>query len=249
MTQCPTNLKNPPIIESVVEIKFNSSLPDEVVFGVFYSLLKDDGYDKIEELHTAKIPKEIMEHEPSLKFAPHYVLKSDEKPLSLLIGPKVLVFKYQKYQDSTMEYPGWHKYIYGEIIRILSKLTQVNHITEVIRVGLRAIDFIEDDIFNNLKISINMTGRALEGLDKSFRFNIKEEDFENTIAISNSSVLVIKGNTHKGSTIDIDTSIENKVDNDIQSYLSEVIKNGHEMNKNIFFSLLKDEYIEELEQK
>lgn len=248
MPKYPVQLKNPPIIESIVEIKFNSSLPDEVVFGVFYSSIKDK-YSQIEELHTAKIPKEIIENEPSLKFAPHYVLKSKEKPLLLMIGPKVLVFKYQKYQDSTIEYPGWHDYIYDEIVKTLFEITKVNYITEVLRVGLRAIDFIEEDIFPKLKISIDILGKELNVAEKSFRFNIKEDGFDNIIAISNSSLLMIKGEPNKGSTIDIDTSKEDKITEDIQSYLSEVIKYGHEANKNLFFSLLKDDYINELEQK
>lgn len=248
MSKHPTRLKNPPIIESIVEIRFNSSLPNEVVFGVFYSLIKDR-YNEIEELNTAKIPKEIIEKEETLKFAPHYVLRSKEKSLMLMIGPKVLVFKYQKHQNSTILYPGWHDYMYKEIIDTLSQLTGQGYIKEVLRIGLRAIDFIEEDIFGKLKLSISMTGRELNKLEKSFRFNIKEDDFNNTIAISNSSLLMIKGQPNKGSTIDIDTSSENKITENIQDYLSEVIKNGHEVNKDLFFSLLKDEYIIELENR
>lgn len=248
MSEYPTQLKNPPIIESIVEIKFDSLLPDEVVFGVFYSLIKDK-YDQIEELHTAKIPKEIKDTEPTLKFAPHYVLRSVDKPLLLMIGPKVITFKYQKYQKSTITYPGWNDYIYNEIIETLSRITDSGNITRILRVGLRAVDFMEEDIFKNLKISIGMEGRELSDLQKSFRFNIKEKSYENTVAISNSSVLIIDGKPNNGSTIDIDTSKENIITEDIQNHLTTVIKDGHIVNKELFFSLLTEEYIKELEAR
>lgn len=252
MPKHPIQLKNPPIIESIIEIKFNSFLPDEVVFGVFYSKVGEK-YNKIEELHTSKIPKEIVENEPSLKYAPHYVLRSEKSSLLLMIGPKVLIFKYQKHQDLTIKYPGWHDYIYNEIMDTLKQIVSANYIKEVLRVGLRTIDFFEvkedEDVFSNLKISINMLDKDLNGLDKSVRFNIKENGFDNTIAISNNSSLIIKNELNKGATIDIDTSKEEVVSQNIENYLSKIIESGHEINKDLFFSLLKDEYVEVLVEK
>lgn len=248
MPKYPIQLKNPPIVESIVEIRFNSIFPDEVVFGIFYGAIKDR-YNKIEELNTAKIPKEIIENEPTLKFAPHYLIEAVDKPLLLMIGPKVLVFKYQKHYKTTIEYPGWNHFIYKEIMETLSEITKHNYIKEVLRVGLRTIDFVGDDIFKNLNISINMVNKELDGLEKTIRFNIKEDEFDNIIAISNSSLLMIGNNPNKGSTIDIDTSKEGIITEDIESYLSEILSSGHETNKNLFFELLTEEYKKELEKK
>lgn len=248
MPKHPIELKNPPIVESIVEIRFNSIFPDEVVFGIFYGAIKSK-YNKIEELNTAKIPKEIIENEPTLKFAPHYLVEAEDKPLALMIGPKVLVFKYQKHYKKTTKYPGWHNFIYNEIMETLTLITKDNYIKEVLRVGLRTIDFVEDDIFKNLNISINMTKRELDSLEKTIRFNIKENGFDNIVAISNSSVLMIDNKPNKGSTIDIDTSKESIITENIDTYLSEILSSGHEINKNLFFELITEEYKKELEKK
>ncbi|MGA1931696.1 TIGR04255 family protein [Arcobacter sp. YIC-464] len=249
MSTYPTELKNPPIIESIIEIKFNSSLPNEAVFGVFYEKLKDR-YDDIEQLNTANLPKQILDEQPELKFAPHYNLKSEGKPLNVLIGPKVIIFKYQKYnKDVENEYPGWNKYLYTEIIEILSTITEAGYIKEILRVGLRTIDFVEDEIFSHLNIDISMSNRELKNVAKSFRFQIKENDFNNTIAISNNSSLIKNGTPHNGSTIDVDTSKEESITTDIEEYLKAVIKEGHETNKSLFFELLKEEYIAKLKEE
>ncbi len=249
MSTYPTELNNPPIVESITEIKFDSSLPNEAVFGVFYSLIKDS-YKDIEQLNTANIPKPILDEHPELKFAPQYVLTSENKPLQIMIGPKVITFKYQKYKkDSEIEYPGWKNTIYGEIIKILSVITEQNFIQKVLRIGLRTIDFVEEDIFNNLKMNIQIEKRDLKNISKSFKFIINEDNFSNTISISNSSSLIRNNVPYLGSTIDIDTSIEEDITSDIQKYLEETIKIGHEINKKLFFESLTEEYITKLKGK
>ena len=131
----------------------------------------------------------------------------------------------------------------------LTLITKDNYIKEVLRIGLRTIDFVEDDIFKNLNISINMTKRELDSLEKTIRFNIKENGFDNIVAISNSSVLMIDNKPNKGSTIDIDTSKESIITENIDTYLSEILSSGHETNKNLFFELITEEYKKELEKK
>jgi len=248
MSISPTELINPPIIESIVEIKFDSSLPNEAVFGVFYNLLKDE-YRNIEQLNTANLPKEVIVDQPSLQFAPHYSLTSQDKPLHVLIGPKVITFKYQKYSNIEVIYPGWTKYIYNEIIKVLKFITASGYITKVIRVGLRSIDFFEDNIFENLRLKIEMVSRNLDNLPKSFRFTLDDENFNNTIAISSNSSLMKNNISTEGSTIDIDTSREDNVSTNIQDYLESIIQDGHNVNKELFFELLTEDYISQLESQ
>ena len=70
-----------------------------------------------------------------------------------------------------------------------------------------------------------------------------------SLRFSNNSSLIIKNELNKGATIDIDTSKEEVVSQNIENYLSKIIESGHEINKDLFFSLLKDEYVEVLVEK
>ena len=69
----PIKLNLCPIIESVFEIRFDSSLDANIVFALIYSKLKDD-FPKVETLPLSELPASMRDADPNLKYQPAYKL-------------------------------------------------------------------------------------------------------------------------------------------------------------------------------
>jgi len=89
----PCSLKNPPLIEMIIEYRFQSNLPDEALFGLYYPIIKES-FSQYNPLPIMNIPLEARSADLSLMYQPHYHFYDENNNLSLLIGPHVLTFKY-----------------------------------------------------------------------------------------------------------------------------------------------------------
>ena len=54
----PKKITSCPLVETIVELRFESSLPPDAIFGVIYQKLKSD-YPKVDKLPILQIPEEI----------------------------------------------------------------------------------------------------------------------------------------------------------------------------------------------
>ncbi|MFA6570954.1 MAG: TIGR04255 family protein, partial [Bacteroidota bacterium] len=94
----PNKILKCPIIDTVIEIRFNSKINPNAIFGIIYNNLKKE-YPKVETLPILQIPEQLREKDPVFKYKPFYKI-SDGK-YSLQIGYDVIAF------GSVMPYPGW----------------------------------------------------------------------------------------------------------------------------------------------
>ncbi|AQW82321.1 TIGR04255 family protein [Campylobacter pinnipediorum] len=118
MNNIPKKLNNPPILLSAVNIKFETNLPPQAVFGILYQAISL----KIKNLKSAalpslNIPQEIKNQDPNLRFAPEYVLFSDEKKYVIHLGSRVISVIYDKAYG--YEYKGWVNYLREETKELL----------------------------------------------------------------------------------------------------------------------------------
>ena len=94
----PSKLKKEPIIDALFEMRFTSATSaSSIVPGVLFSKLSGD--KTIERLPTEQIPKQLLESEPNLRFAPLVRLHWDNFLIS--IGDRSLAVACK------MPYPGW----------------------------------------------------------------------------------------------------------------------------------------------
>lgn len=128
------------------------------------------------------------------------------------------------------------------IIKLVNDAGIIDH---VIRLGHRYINFFDIDMLPNITMLFQMTeGYNIQNLQITTQ--VKDATFENTIQFSNSSIVNINlPNEKKGSIIDIDT-FKNYSDNSFLSSYVEEIDNAHQSEKKLFFSLLKDNFIDTL---
>ena len=76
-----------PIIEAIIEIRFESKLISDAIFGVIYNSVKET-FPKTENLPILQIPENIRINDPNLKYNPYYSLLNNN--FILQIGPKVV---------------------------------------------------------------------------------------------------------------------------------------------------------------
>ena len=140
----PKKIDPCPIVEAIVEIRFDSVIVSDAIFGLIYNSFKDS-YPTTEKLGILQIPEAIRSSDQELSFKPHYKLLNDD--FIFQVGPKVLSIV------STKEYVGWGKFI-EEILRSFKIVKDLAIIDKVKRIGLRYINFFDFDIFE--KINLNM---------------------------------------------------------------------------------------------
>lgn len=235
-TVLPSKIEHCPIIDALIEIRFNAKINRNAVFGVIYNLIMDVYTGAVTNLPILQIPEPIRDADPNLKYKPLYRIENER--FIIQIGPDVLCI------SSKMPYKGWEEFS-DHTISIIDRLRK-NVIGKVIRLGHRYINFFEGDITNDMTMSFSMT-EGYEVNNLLIGSGIKDGEFINTLQFSNNATYTsnIDFQEFKGSLIDIDTSREYQ-DDYFLSNMKEEINKAHLCEKRLFFSLLKDDFIKSL---
>jgi hypothetical protein len=232
----PRKITPCPIAEAVIGINFESNVPSEAVFGIIYGKL-GGGYDpKVESLPILQIPHAIRKQDPLLRDQPYYKLKSGD--FILQIGPRVLLFA------STIKYVGWKEFS-DRMEKIIDSISEIGIIKNVSRLGIRYINFFDFDIYDKINLKLLMGDKPFIAEQVTLRSKIEIEDYTSTLQIVNKSDMMISGKKVFGSVIDIDTSIVKK-DGILLKDIKKLMFKGHDEEKKLFFSLLKNDYLQSL---
>lgn len=233
----PKKLNKETIIDSIVELRFETSLPNSVVFGILYNELKDD-FPIVEELPVASLPENVRKQDPALAFQPLYRVKNDK--FVVQIGSNVVAM------SSFPVYQGWENFI-ETCQRVLQKVYALNIITSITRIGIRYINKFEGDITKNTNVSLNVSNISgnIGIANLIFKVNSLESNFMSRVQYGLEQTNKLTKNDLV-TLIDIDTSCEN-IESFDYSYIWNKIEEGHYIGKKLFFDLLKQNYIESLE--
>ena len=232
----PRKITPCPITEAIIELRFESDLPSEAVFGVIYGKLQND-YDKnVETLPVIQLPAAIRNQDPSLKFQPYYKLQSGD--FILQIGPKTISL------SSTREYVGWNEFS-KKINGTISSVSDIGVIKHVLRLGIRYINIFEFNIFDKINLKLTMENQPFIANQIKLNSSLKTGEFISNLRIVNESKIEINKISKMVSVIDIDTSIERTSGISLPDIAS-LMNTGHVEEKKIFFSLLNNEYLQSL---
>lgn len=239
----PSRLGITPIVESNLEIRFKSSVPDSAVPGMIYNILRED-YPEMEPTNVLEIPESIRSQAPELKFVPLYRLVG-RKHVSVAVGPNVISIYYNKAQHGD-NYPGWTTYIQAEVINICKKINKADIISKTTRLGLRTVDFFESiNIFEKSELNINYDNNSILDEITILERNIIDDRFLSKIVIHSNASYKLHDKIQKGSIIDIDTSLD--LEDNLFSNSDDIIMKCHKVNKKIFFDFLKKDFIDTLD--
>ena len=235
MIKIPKKITPCPISEAIFEIRFDSVLPGDAIFGIFYKEFKDE-YKEFIKLPILQFPEVVRSRDPNLIHSPHYKLQRDN--FLLQIGPKVFSLVNFK------EYSGWDTFS-QKITDTINKIASTEVINIINRVGLRYINFFKDiDIYNKSNLKMMLNQKPFETSNFDLTAEIQTEKCTNRVKIANNALMGSPKEKAKGSIIDIDVVYKN-IDNFFQN-IKEVIDISHGDEKQLFFSLLNEEYIKTL---
>jgi len=230
----PKNINPCPIVDALLEVRFISNINDNAVFGLIYSVLQKD-FQKVETLPIFQLPDIVRTKDPNLKYKPYYKISNDN--FVIQIGPNVISI------SSFPKYLGWESFS-KIIFDVLLKIENIEIINIIERIGIRYINFFETNIFEKVNIKVCIGNDDILYKNTIVRTEIEQEEFNSTLQITNNAVI----NGKFGSIIDIDTF----KNSDLESFFShktDIVNNGHLREKELFYSLLKSDFLNTLNPK
>ncbi len=231
----PKKISPCPIVDCVVELRFRTAVEGGAVFGIVYQAFKNV-YPKVDKLPILNLPEEIRLKDPNLTYQPWYRLNDGHFNLS--VGSNQVGI------GKAGEYPGWHSVSerFNDLIECIRGLGVIDAVE---RVGLRYINFFDFDIFSKAKLVVSLSGEPIRSDETLVRAVVPGGRFKSRLHVSNRATITTDGTIKTGSIIDIDTSLETELE-DFLNKAMPIIEEGHTEEKEIFFSLLDDDFLRTL---
>ncbi|MCA6572819.1 MAG: TIGR04255 family protein [Pseudanabaena sp.] len=230
MQSIPKKITPCPILQAVVELRFETVLPSDAVFGILYSLLSSQ-YNTFEKLPILQIPEILRSQDPNLRYQPAYKLIDDN--FWVQIGSNVISVV------NVGSYAGWTLFL-EKISSVLNHLNDSKIVSKVTRFGIRYISFFSLDIFKEINFGLTLNGDEFETEQLVLRSLLKREEFFVNLQVANKTF--VSDFTEIGSIIDIDTFIENE-NLTIPDIKSSFLERSHFEQKKLFFGILKKEFL------
>lgn len=227
----PKSIKPCPILDALFEVRFSTKIHPSAIFGMVYNVLHSD-YPKVENLPILQLPEAVRANDPNLKHKPYYKISNEE--FVIQVGPEVLSI------SSFPQYSGWGKFS-SKIFDTINRIEEIGVFKQFSRIGIRYINFFESNIFKNIELDVSIGTNNIEYKNTIIRTEIEHELFKSSLQIANN----VKNQNIPGSIIDIDTFLDSGLDN----FLTEkerIINLGHQNEKELFFSLLKKDFLKDL---
>lgn len=231
----PKNINPCPILEAVIEFRFESPFPHDAIFGVVYNEFKNDyPKDSLQELPILQLPEAVRSQDPALRFKPYYKIFSKDKKYLFQIGARVFSL------INLNPYYGWTAFS-DRVKDLIGRIKEMSIVGTYTRVGIRYINGFDFNILKKVNLSLDMAKEQLLELDTTIRMDVPSGKFISTLqVINNAQIKKAEGISSKGSIIDIDTYIESPKEDIIG-----IVEQGHLEEKKLFFTLLKEEFIKE----
>ncbi len=234
--QLPIKLtKYIPCRESTVELRFNNDIPTETIAGFVWNELND--YTPPKSLPVMQLPKDIRERDPNLKFAPYFVMEKGNIQINFSSRVFAIINK--------GPYIGWSVY-YKEIDSIIKRLSKISLFKTISRIAVRYINFFEkkDNILNteNLNIAVETPFQS-DSRNISYSTIISTDEYINLLKIQLDCNIIMQNIKYNGTLIDVDTFQEYDHEKLENMQILDRITNAHNIEKKIFFNLLKKDFI------
>ncbi|TSA37625.1 MAG: TIGR04255 family protein [Porphyromonadaceae bacterium] len=228
----PKRIDTDPIIEAIVEIRFETSVPSSAAFGLIYNEIKDLFTGTPVALPLNQLPEYLRENDPNLKYQPIY--RIDASRFVFQVGPRMIGFVCKD------PYVGWDQFwvIIKDAFHKVAKSTFIQHFD---RIGIRYVNFFKENLLELADVKFLINGNPPDAVSTQIRCEIEEEDFIHIIYIAGPSLIKGKENVGKGWILDIDTSCTKQLTNP-EDVLALIFK-GHQLEKERFFLMIGESII------
>ncbi len=240
----PSKLKKEPIIDALFEMRFTSATSaSSIVPGWLFSKLS--GEKTIERLPAEQIPKQFLDSDPNLRFAP--LVRLQWGKFAILVGDRSLAVACK------MPYPGWSEFK-PVILEVITAMKEIGIVQAVHRFSMKYIDLIPastlaEQVFA-IRGTIELGNHVLQQETFMLRIDIPKDDMLHIVQVSSSaSAKLFDGSTREGVVVDIDTIFDLK--NPDFAYLltglPDQLESLHSANKAMFFECIRPETLASLE--
>lgn len=226
-----------PIIDALTELRFTSKVPANAVYGVVFKELNAK-YPKVQNLPVLQFPEAIRLKDPNLKYSPYY--KHSNNEFVTQVGPSVFSL------SSFPAYAGWKRFS-EEIFNCINLLKKLEFIDRVERFGIRYVNRFDFEIIGYTNFRAELAGSELAGRNTFVRTEYQKGEFISLLQMGNNILPVNDAKNRLASVIDIDTSIADA--NALKSFLSnpaEIVEKSHNLNKELFYTLLNEKISEKI---
>ena len=232
----PARIYPCPIVEAAVELRFVSAEPWRNMPGLIEPKLRER-YPQVSELPLNQFPEQFRIQDASFTYQP--LLQYSGPEFLIRFGPRVLSLI-----AHTHRYPGW-LHFREELDWLWAQAAAAGFVQEGERLGVRYVDFFDEDIFSNVVLGVAVAGRGIAGFEQNFSIVIPWERALARLLLANSVFLKVGAEPRRGSVLDLDVWIRLSAESVFED-LAKQVEHLHEVNKTLFFGLLKPEFLSRL---
>lgn len=247
MSRTPKALGKDPILEAIIEVRFDSqeqSLGD-LLPGMLFQRLRHR-FQSHRPLALAQLPKAIRDTDQSFAFQPVHALVGSGVQLGL--GRNVASLSLFR------PYPGWAaaEPLFREVADALAETKTVSNIS---RFSLKYINLLtvgsDASDMSILKVNLEAGEFKLRAPGRHVRFEIEHRGCTHVVQVITGADVTqtqpgTKGVRLQGLVVDVDTICAGPFGDD-WARVSHQLTEAHEAEKDVFFGLLKNETILKME--
>jgi uncharacterized protein (TIGR04255 family) len=246
MTKFPTSLKEAPVVESVIEVRFEPKSTDMagILPGVFFQALSSS-FPAVRALPMAQLPVEMRNQDENLRYAATTVLVGNAG--QILLGDRSCAISFVR------PYPGWSVAL-PHIKKVLEVLKESNCVANIERISIKYVNVMSKDNeqgdFSPFEVKLVIGSFQLRNEGKMIRAEIAKGQNIFLINMLSGATAKLQGNGGeeeiKGSILQID-GVRNGPFEDFWSAAEEIIEDIHRGIKEVFFGVITKKTLEQLE--
>ncbi len=234
----PIKLENPPIIDAIIEIRFESSMAPEILPGMIASELKEMITVPVSSLPILQIPDQVRNTDPLIKYSPYFKAEIDNYLIQF--GSRVVAV------SSKIPYEGWKEFLEKSRV-ILDKIFTIDESLRFIRVAIRKVNFFPFDVIERSTLNISS---PIELQSKQYNHTeiFYKDDLKIRVVVANDAFKNTPDTEPvKGSILDIDSFFDcNLVSSGNEDEIINLLGEAHKEGNYLFFDLLNNDLIEEM---
>ena len=235
MDRKPSKINHAHIIESILEIRFDTNNEEPHLDLLILFRAKHPEF----RFEQSDLPKKVRESHINFINEPEYHLIGKEYRIG--IGMRSISF------NCIGEYKQW-KNFFPFIKENLETISSSKIITKINRIGLRYINFFEGfneiDKLLNIRVELGIENDDFTPKQNIIRSTFNGEKSSLNVAISNFANMQSRDQT--GILFDIDSYKDGNLPNEVNYELFEQIDYIHTIETDVFFNTLKNEFLENL---
>lgn len=232
----PTEISPNPLVLSTIELRFFTQTSSIDLFPVVYQAFSSI-FPKFE---VSNLPSDVKSSNPQFKFAPDYMLSNENYRLSF--SNTVILFEH------VSEYQFWRNY-FPFVSNCYEKFFNLVKAEFIERIGVRYASVLDKTEGAN-QVLVSVPAIGIPGYEEKFehyRTVAKVDNIKLLLQVFDNAKAEKKDQTISGVYIDIDASFDQKIEPTGKAL--EIIDQLHLEQKKLFFSLLKEDYIQTLNPK